>query len=455
MIFSERKRVLREEIVSLNTVLDIYYQYQTAIVITIGLTLVFALNKYMDRKKKRYLFQILVLNFLLMCTEIISDRVLTPDKEYIFIRTTLYIIGFTLRPTLIMYFFLLINNAADHKFRIQFITPITLNVLVLLSAYFTPSTFSFVTDETGTHFVPGPLIYFPFLVCAGYLIMLAVETLKYFKNGGGRVAFAVGYTALLTILGEVIEAISPERRVICNMTMISTLIYFLILHFTSVLSRQDERARQLKLETMYSQIGHHFIFNALNSIYGLVDKDPQKAKKAINYFSNYLRVNIDAIGKTGPIPVSEEIKHIESYTWIEKMRFEDNLEVEIDAKETNFCVPALSVQPLVENAIKHGIHKKLGKGKVTVRTYEAEDAYVIEVIDDGIGFDAKELMKKWEENQAVAHGRPVNPMDPSKREHVGLFNVKERLISEGVGDLTIESTPGEGTTARITIFKTA
>ena len=94
-------------------------------------------------------------------------------------------------------------------------------------------------------------------------------------------------------------------------------------------------------------------------------------------------------------------KHIESYTWIEKMRFEDNLEVEIDAKETNFCVPALSVQPLVENAIKYGIHKKLGKGKVTVRTYEAEDAYVIEVIDDGIGFDAKELMKKWEENQSV------------------------------------------------------
>ena len=389
-----------------------------------------------------------------MLTEIVTDFFLTPDVELIFLRKTLYIIGFTLRPTLIMYFFLLINNAADYKFRIQFVTPITLNVLVLLSAYFTNSTFTYVTDETGTHFVAGPLIYFPFLVCAGYLIMLVVESLKYFKKGGGRMAFAVGYTALLTVVGEVIEAFSPERRVICNLTMISTLIYFLILHFNSLLARQDERARQLKLETMYSQIGHHFIFNALNSIYGLVDKDPQKAKKAIDYFSNYLRVNIDAIGKTGPIPVSEEIKHIESYAWIEKMRFEDELEVVIDAKETNFCVPALSVQPLVENAIKHGIHKKLGKGTVTVKTYEGEDAYVIEVIDDGIGFDAEELMKKWEENQAQAQGRPVDPTAPHKRERVGLFNVKERLNSEGVGDLTIESVPGEGTTARISIFKT-
>jgi anti-sigma regulatory factor (Ser/Thr protein kinase) len=408
----------------------------------------------MDRKKKRYLFQILILNGCLMLTEIVTDFFLTPDVELIFLRKTLYIIGFTLRPTLIMYFFLLINNAADYKFRIQFVTPITLNVLVLLSAYFTNSTFTYVTDETGTHFVAGPLIYFPFLVCAGYLIMLVVESLKYFKKGGGRMAFAVGYTALLTVVGEVIEAFSPERRVICNLTMISTLIYFLILHFNSLLARQDERARQLKLETMYSQIGHHFIFNALNSIYGLVDKDPQKAKKAIDYFSNYLRVNIDAIGKTGPIPVSEEIKHIESYAWIEKMRFEDELEVVIDAKETNFCVPALSVQPLVENAIKHGIHKKLGKGTVTVKTYEGEDAYVIEVIDDGIGFDAEELMKKWEENQAQAQGRPVDPTAPHKRERVGLFNVKERLNSEGVGDLTIESVPGEGTTARISIFKT-
>ena len=389
-----------------------------------------------------------------MLTEIVTDFFLTPDVELIFLRKTLYIIGFTLRPTLIMYFFLLINNAADYKFRIQFVTPITLNVLVLLSAYFTNSTFTYATDETGTHFVAGPLIYFPFLVCAGYLIMLVVESLKYFKKGGGRMAFAVGYTALLTVVGEVIEAFSPERRVICNLTMISTLIYFLILHFNSLLARQDERARQLKLETMYSQIGHHFIFNALNSIYGLVDKDPQKAKKAIDYFSNYLRVNIDAIGKTGPIPVSEEIKHIESYAWIEKMRFEDELEVVIDAKETNFCVPALSVQPLVENAIKHGIHKKLGKGTVTVKTYEGEDAYVIEVIDDGIGFDAEELMKKWEENQAQAQGRPVDPTAPHKRERVGLFNVKERLNSEGVGDLTIESVPGEGTTARISIFKT-
>jgi len=219
----------------------------------------------------------------------------------------------------------------------------------------------------------------------------------------------------------------------------------------------------MRIEMMYSQIGPHFIFNTLSAIYGLVDKDSQKAKIAIEKFSEYLRGNIDSIGKAGPVTFEEELRHIDAYVWIEKMRFGDELIVEYDIDTMDFKVPPLSVQPLVENAIKHGIHKKSGTGKVYISTREKEDCYLIKVKDDGVGFDTSEMEEnlEYEIRNATDRGlrlkrrKDEKPKENKKdnKEHVGLSNTRTRLSSSGMGKLDIKSTPGEGTTATITIYK--
>ena len=119
---------------------------------------------------------------------------------------------------------------------------------------------------------------------------------------------------------------------------------------------------------------------------------------------------------------------------IEKMRFEDTLEIEYDIKCVDFALPVLTVQPIVENAVKHGTSKKRGGGRVTVATFEDKENYIVKVSDTGCGFD------------------PEKPRDDGKR-HVGIANVRKRLSNMCNGSLTIESEIGVGTVATIKIPK--
>ena len=129
----------------------------------------------------------------------------------------------------------------------------------------------------------------------------------------------------------------------------------------------------------------------------------------------------------------QELRHIENYVYIEKLRFEDRLRVHYNIKDSNFFVPALSVQTLVENAIKHGLMRLEIGGTVVIRSYEIPTHFCIEVMDNGAGFDT------------------AIPIDEKK--HIGLRNIRERLKAMVNGDLVIESKPGVGTKAVIMIPK--
>jgi LytS/YehU family sensor histidine kinase len=131
-----------------------------------------------------------------------------------------------------------------------------------------------------------------------------------------------------------------------------------------------------------------------------------------------------------PIRFAEELKHIEHYVNIEKVRFPD-MNIEYDTETTGFVLPALSVQPLVENAIKHGLMRLESGGTVVIRSYETPTHFCVTVTDDGVGFD------------------PTRPIDEKK--HVGLRNIRGRLKAMVNGELLIESAPDEGTKAMILI----
>ena len=197
------------------------------------------------------------------------------------------------------------------------------------------------------------------------------------------------------------------------------------------LLEERERVNDMKIRLVLSQVKPHFLFNALNAIYYLIEKSPMQAQAAIDSFSDYLRGNMEALEHTALIPISQEMKHVKSYLRLEEMRFQDELEVIYDVKALNFDVPALSVEPIVENAVKHGISQNESGGYVKISTDETDAGYEIKVEDNGAGFDVEDI-------------------GSDGRLHVGITNVRTRLESMAKGTLTIESEIGKGT--RVTIF---
>ena len=412
---------------------EVFYHYQAALNIMIGLSMVLVLNPLMPAKSKNYLYKIIALDAILMIAESMSAFVLKPNIEMFTFRTILDVVCYMIRPVIIMYFYLLVCGHVNIRFRFHFVVPITINAVVLSFAFYNKLTFYYDTVDGQTTVIYGPLGFVPFVISMCYLLMLVIDSIRYFKGGGGKPVFATIYCALTTVVGSIVELKRPDCKCLVNVAAISALIYFLMINIRTAMRQRAEIVKQLKIEMMYSQIGHHFIFNTLSAIYGLIDRNPPKAKEAVDKFSSYLRGNIDAISKNGPIPFAEELKHIESYAWIEKMRFEDSLEIKYEIETIDFNIPVLSVQPLVENAIKHGVRKKNEPGTVIIRTYESEDEYVVEVEDDGVGFDVNA------------------PIKNDDREHVGLSNIKQRFEDSGIGTFEIESEIGKGTIARIRI----
>ena len=194
----------------------------------------------------------------------------------------------------------------------------------------------------------------------------------------------------------------------------------------------EAELKESRVAIMLSQIQPHFIYNTLGTIERMCLKDPQKANELVHNFSLYLRGNFSELDSVAPIRFAEELKHIEYYASIEKVRFPD-MSIEYEIEATEFVLPALSVQPLVENAIKHGLMRLETGGTVAIRSYETPTHFCVEVKDDGAGFD------------------PTVRFDEKK--HVGLRNIRGRLKAMVDGDLMLESKPGAGTKAVIMIPK--
>lgn len=196
-------------------------------------------------------------------------------------------------------------------------------------------------------------------------------------------------------------------------------------------TRQNAIIEKQRNQMALSQIRPHFLYNALGSIEVLCKSDPAKAGEAVHFFSRYLRSNMDALGDVEMISFSKELDHIHNYIWLEKMRFDEDLEFEENIEVTDFLIPTLAVQPLVENAVKHGMMgKEEGVLNVRLSTALKEEAIEIVVEDDGAGFDMK---------------APKEDAPGEERSHLGLTNVRERIRTLTGGEASVESEIGKGT----------
>ena len=213
---------------------------------------------------------------------------------------------------------------------------------------------------------------------------------------------------------------------------ISTLAMFAIILYDQIESyvgQQREIAHQ-RASIMVLQMRPHFIYNAMMSIYYLCAKDPKKAQQVTMDFTTYLRKNFTAIASEDTVPFSDELEHTRAYLAVEQVQFEDSLCVEYDTPHKNFRLPPLTLQPIVENAVKHGMDPEYAPLYIYIRTRETASGSEIVVEDTGPGFE---------------------PADNNCEPHTALANIKQRLEMMCGGKMTIRPREGGGTVVTVTI----
>jgi len=228
----------------------------------------------------------------------------------------------------------------------------------------------------------------------------------------------------------------PEFNTMCLATTLAILLMYITVYLlrSRKIAEQEKELTDSKVAVMLSQIQPHFLYNALSVIQDMCHGSAPEAEEATIEFSEFLRSNLDSLKLNVPIDFEQELKHTQNYLSLEQKRFGDRLNIEFDIKTTDFKLPALTLQPIVENAVRYGLMKKEDQGTLKISSFETEDGYTVCVIDDGVGFD---ITKKKDDG----------------RSHIGISNVTERLRVMCSGELTIESEPGKGTTAIITVPK--
>ena len=301
--------------------------------------------------------------------------------------------------------------------------------LVMLSSI--PFTSCFYLSLPDRQYVRGP--WFPLFVMPLILIMLVnlIMTINSHKVLSRR--YYIGFlTAIipLTITLPIHTFIEVTPLIDISIVLSAISMFGLILsdQTQEQLAQQQQIANQ-RASIMVLQMRPHFIYNTLMSIYSLCNQDPQKARQVTMDFTNYLRKNFNAVASDSTIPFSAELEHTRAYLAVEQAQHDEMLVVDYDTPFINFRLPPLTLQPIVENAVKHGMDPYAGPLHVSIRTLHSDNAVQIIVEDDGSGFDPNDVNET----------------------HTTLENIRQRLEIMCKGSMSIESHDKKGTIVTITI----
>lgn len=295
-------------------------------------------------------------------------------------------------------------------------------------AYYTPDAI----------FVAGPL--YPLLVLPISLIMILNSTALIRRRRKltrkAFCAFLITFVPLtIVLIVHMFTEVFPLVGISLAICAISMFRFILgedirqsIRQQQEIADQQREIARQRANITVL-QLRPHFIFNTMTSIYALCALDPKKAQEVTLDFTTYLRKNFTAIASDETIPFTEELAHARAYLAVEKAQFEDELMVDYDTPHTFFRIPPLTLQPIVENAVKHGLDPDAGQLHIKIRTRQTNAGSEVIVEDDGIGYT------------------PVLDEEP----HIALANIQQRLAMMCGGTMSITPRSGGGTMVKLYI----
>ena len=277
------------------------------------------------------------------------------------------------------------------------------------------------------------------LVVIGAFSLVVIEVVTHLLGAPSLFGAPTGPVTQLTVTPEIRQM---GVRMYALLPIVPTVLMALIgyhQYWSRMLSLQD-RERQLtelaataQLAALRAQINPHFLFNSLNSIAQLIHSDPDKAEVCVERLADMFRYILHRAAKEF-VPLAEELEMAEAYLAIERARFGDRLQVEtqIDPRSLHEQIPNFILQPLVENAVKHGLSRKLGGGRVRIAASVGDGLLELTVGDDGVGMAGATLACVYERG-------------------VGLRNLRDRLAHlYGPAHLPeITSTPGGGTRVRL------
>lgn len=400
----------------------------------IGLTITVAIDPYISRKHRTVMLIIIVLSAVLIAQNLLADRLEAGPPQPL-LRTAVSVLGYSIRPVFLILFLYIVQPA---KKRLACWILAALNWVIHMTAFF--STLCFWIDGNN-HYQGGPLHNTCLIISLILLAYLMFESARcygaYRKQDRLIPILVVPMILLSAFLDTQAGAMKQPITFLTFAIVISNMFYYIWLHLRFVRDHEDDLKARQRMQIMLSQIQPHFLYNTLGAIQYLCDHDPEAAGKMTEQFSRYLQGNMSALKDDGEVPFTRELEHTKIYLEIEQVRYEDALQIVYDITCTDFKLPTLTLQPIVENAVRHGARgKRKGVGTVTIATREYPDRYEITVADDGPGFD------------------PAAPLlADDGREHIGIANVRDRLEHVSGGILRIQSEPGNGTLATIDIPK--
>lgn len=411
----------------------------TVCFIGIAIFLIHIVNTAIKRNKRKDEYRLLLFlsftafHFLTYLIFTFVKTAYTSDAFVIGFYTTFYIFNNIELLLLFMYMVSFIDISKKTEKTLVLINSILFSIFIILDIV-NIFTGMFFTASDGDYLRSKMMI-----LSQGYqFIMLVVIFFVAFLNKKLviREKIAFGCYCFIPLIAIILQNFFKGYAIAYASIIIAIEILFFFVNVSKnvQLAQEKEKNKDAQIRIMMSQIQPHFIYNSLSSISTLITIDPKKAQASLDDFTEYLRHNLSSLTETNLIPFEDELKHIQTYVSLEKVRFSDRINVIYDIKVRDFNVPPLSVQPLVENAIKHGILKKVEGGTVILKTHESDKAYVVEIIDDGVGFE-------------------MSKVDFDSNKHFGIDNIRHRLETMCKGTLSIDSEVGKGAKVVITFYK--
>ena len=379
-----------------------------------GLGFTVTIDPYIQREHRRIMLVIVVLCLSLIAQNLWDNELFIRHKDLAW-KKFLAAYGYSVRPVILVLFLFII--LPDGRKWPQWLL-VGINAALYFSSPYTKLCFEIRDFDFAM--LRGPLWPACFVVSGILLLRLLIYTLLRFRETRKKEQLIPVSIVLSIIVSVVIDVhMSMESLSVSFLTIatvVGSVFYYIWLHLQFVREHERDLMAAQRIQIMMTQIQPHFLFNALNTIRALYAKNPPLADKTLEDFSTYLRQNLESLSQSDLIPVSKELEHTRLYAEIEMLRF-PSIRIEYQIQDDRFDIPALTIQPLVENAIRHGVRGKKD-GLVTVSSVREANHHRITVSDNGKGFD------------------PEKTMDGT---HIGLRNVKERVEQMCGGKLILQS----------------
>lgn len=395
----------------------------------IGQAFAVSVDRYVNKQTRRIMLTIDAVLLSLIAANLLGNLLdVAWSPAFVTLKTAQSVYCYIMRPVVIALFIYILW---DDPRRYLFWIPVGVNAVIYLTAFFKPWTF-YITAAEG-NFFRGPIGYTAHFISIVLLLGELNAALVHFSKDGYAEKLIPAANTMIAMMGIFLDSLFHTNGTItfaeiagifCN-----TFLYtWLHLKF----EREHEQAllAEHRIQIMISQIQPHFLYNTLATIQSLCLENPRKAAVITEQFAAYLRQNIDSLNKSALIPFRKELDHTFVYTQIEMERFHSFV-LDYEIEDEDFLIPALTVQPLVENAIRHGV-RGMPKGQIEIITNLLPDCHEIIIRDNGKGFSLQEMPEE-------------------KSSHIGIRNVRERLQKLCNGDMQIESGEGRGTCITIHI----